>query len=473
MDVTDLIVEVRAPDLSRVGQVDADYLPGAIFSPVFRQVGAWQLTLPSVVDGQPYALAAALKEPGAGVIVTGPGGVLLSGPMTSAVETKKTDDIDGSWVFTGISDLHVVEDALAYPSPTVLDAAAQTATNDVRTGARETLIHAYVNANIGPSAPTGRRNTNLTMGADGGHGGTVTQSPRFRNLLELGQQIAAGSDVWFDVRQNDDTLEFLTGVSVDRTAEIRLDLDNQQLESIESGLGAPTVTDVIVAGQGEGTARRIVTRSAAATRTEWGRRIERFLDQRQTNATAELQEAGDAALASGGVTVRSLKLVPTDDVTGTYGVSWAVGDLVTAVVGETEIPARVNAAVVTVRAEGVFVGVTIGDDVATDWESGVDASIGSLSSRMSNLERNSEGQRVARGQVAITPTAANTPTGVTVTFPTGLFSTAPTPSVVALTGAPGTVVTGVSALNVTTTSMTIYLTRTNTTQTSVAWAAFG
>lgn len=81
------------------------------------------------------------------------------------------------------------------------------------------------------------------------------------------------------------------------------------------------------------------------------------------------------------------------------------------------------------------------------------------------------GMPYARGQVAIIPSAADTPTGVTVTFPVGMFSVAPTPGVLPLTGGPGTVVKGVSALNVTTTSMTIYLTRADTTQTSVAWMA--
>ncbi|WP_425836934.1 Gp37-like protein [Microbacterium sp. PA5] len=391
MDVRDLTVEVRAADLSRIGQIDEDYLPGALFVPRFRGVGAWQVTLPASVDGQEYTLATELAQEGAGIIVTGPGGVILSGPMTAAVKRVDTETLEGEWVISGISDLTAAEDALAYPQPSNVNPATQNVSNDVRSGARETLLHAYVNANIGPAAPVARRKAGLVMGTNTGVGGSITQSPRFQNLLELLQQISIGSDLWFDIRQDDAQLRFVTGVCVDRTLDIRLDLDNQQLDSIENGIAAPTVTDVIVAGQGEGATRKIITRESATARAVWGRRIERFIDQRQTNETTELQEAGDAAIAEGGITIGALKIVPSEDIAGTYGVSWSVGDWVTAVIGDVEVPARVNAAAIAVRTEGVFVGVTIGDDVATDWESGVDSELTSHDARISNLERNTVG----------------------------------------------------------------------------------
>lgn len=78
---------------------------------------------------------------------------------------------------------------------------------------------------------------------------------------------------------------------------------------------------------------------------------------------------------------------------------------------------------------------------------------------------------IAIGTVSIVPTAANTPAYVDVTFPAGRFSAAPAVQVTASTGAPGTIVTGVGVINVTSTGCRIYLTRTNTASTGVYWTA--
>jgi hypothetical protein len=73
---------------------------------------------------------------------------------------------------------------------------------------------------------------------------------------------------------------------------------------------------------------------------------------------------------------------------------------------------------------------------------------------------------IVTGRVTITPSAANTPTSVTVT---GLGLTGSSPRAIATpsTTVPGTSVTGVGCTGVTTDSVTIWLTRTNTTATGV------
>jgi hypothetical protein len=76
------------------------------------------------------------------------------------------------------------------------------------------------------------------------------------------------------------------------------------------------------------------------------------------------------------------------------------------------------------------------------------------------------------GRVLITPSAANTPTTVTVTYPAlrgNEFQGQVTPS----TTVPGTQVTGCATTSVGQTQMTIALTRTNTTATWVHWTTFG
>lgn len=79
---------------------------------------------------------------------------------------------------------------------------------------------------------------------------------------------------------------------------------------------------------------------------------------------------------------------------------------------------------------------------------------------------------MAYGTVTITPSAANTPTSVNVTG-LGLMGTTFYAQVCPNSSVPGTQVTGVSATNVTSTGLTIWLTRTNTTSTTLYWQVTG
>ncbi len=77
---------------------------------------------------------------------------------------------------------------------------------------------------------------------------------------------------------------------------------------------------------------------------------------------------------------------------------------------------------------------------------------------------------VQRGTATITPSAANTPTGLAVSFGED-FSGTPIVTASAASTTPGTQVTGVSAYGSTYAGTTIYVTRTNTTATGVNWVA--
>lgn len=79
---------------------------------------------------------------------------------------------------------------------------------------------------------------------------------------------------------------------------------------------------------------------------------------------------------------------------------------------------------------------------------------------------------MAWGSISITPSAANTPTSAVVSG-LNVLGTTFAAQVTASTGAPGTQVTGVGATNVTSAGLTIWLTRTNTTATTVFWEITG
>lgn len=77
---------------------------------------------------------------------------------------------------------------------------------------------------------------------------------------------------------------------------------------------------------------------------------------------------------------------------------------------------------------------------------------------------------IQAGEAVVTPTAANTPTPYTITFPHPFLAIPVV--VVSINGTvPGTIVTGVSTQNITKTGFTVYVTRTNTTETGVRWIA--
>ncbi|MFC5765151.1 right-handed parallel beta-helix repeat-containing protein [Actinacidiphila bryophytorum] len=77
------------------------------------------------------------------------------------------------------------------------------------------------------------------------------------------------------------------------------------------------------------------------------------------------------------------------------------------------------------------------------------------------------------GTVVITPSAAYTPTKVTVGFPDGVFTTTPVVVATANTTLPGNAVTGVGIGTRSAAQTDIWLTRSDTTATSVSWIATG
>ena len=80
--------------------------------------------------------------------------------------------------------------------------------------------------------------------------------------------------------------------------------------------------------------------------------------------------------------------------------------------------------------------------------------------------------KICWGKATITPSSANTPTSVSVTFPSS-FSDKPTIIATPVSTLPGTKVTGVGVSNESSTGFNIYLTRTDKTNTSVNWLALG
>jgi hypothetical protein len=117
-------------------------------------------------------------------------------------------------------------------------------------------------------------------------------------------------------------------------------------------------------GQGEGALRTIVERTSAdatAAETAWKRRIEIAKDQRNTNVTAELQQAIDELLVDGGKTRATTNITPTDDLAMRFQRDWNLGDNISVVVGGTEVPETVTTVGLGISASGVVIGARVGE----------------------------------------------------------------------------------------------------------------
>lgn len=384
MRIDQLTVEVRDGNLARVGQLRPQDLVDFTAVLRFNNVGNWKLNLPA-----DHRLVDSLRAPGAGIIVTGPNGVIMSGPTTAAVRTQSRDDIKGAWEISGTDDSLLLQERLAYPTPASADVAAQTSEYDTRTGKTSTVMLGYVNANIGPSAPAGRKVSTLTLASDPLLGSTITTKARFDKLGELIYNLATKDGLGFDLVQSGAGLVFRVFQPTDRSATIRMDIENNQLTKSSYSYTAPGATRVIVAGQGDGNGRTFVEVSASSVETTWSRRIETFQDERSTSVTAELTLAGQATIAEKGQTIEAISVSPTDDTTMQYGVDWALGDKVSVVAGGTTISKIVTEVGILVKEDGIRIGATVGDPSAADPESTQADTTSDQEVRISNLERNS------------------------------------------------------------------------------------
>lgn len=366
MILSDIIVEVRDRNLVRVGALTSGFTLEA--TPLNNKVGSWTLTLPS-----DHGLVSTLRRPGSGIVVTGPDDVFISGPVTSPGRSVTTDAGDVV-KFSGSCDNQWIADRLAYPDPAWLGAASPTpaADFDIRTGAAETVIHGYVNANVGPGAITGRRLDRLVMGPDlgrgdgtlAGAGGTITKSARFDPLAELISGIADASGLNWRVVQRGNGLQFETSEVVDRSKSVRLDVRNNTLAGYKLAVTAPTATHAIVGAIDVNDDRlfaTVTTTDSEESSTDWGRRIETFVNQSYVEDEDEWTATARQILAEQGLTATSVQAIPNDDETLRYGRDYGLGDKIGIIADGLEYAAIVTGLVIKVDGAGVRIALALGD----------------------------------------------------------------------------------------------------------------
>ncbi len=387
MKLDDLTFEVRDINLARLGQiVEADL--DVTLADQYNNVGSWTLKVRS-----DHPLADALRTAGSGIVVSYLGTEIFSGPTTKAEDAATSDDPGGTLTVEGVTDTIALADRLCVPDPSNPNLDDQGEAHDIRTGNVEDLMFAFTDYNAGPSATSNRRTAHLTMGTNGHRGASIRKSVRFPVLGNVLGELAVLINLGFRVIQRGSGLKFETYASTDRTAEVRLDINNDTLAGHRVQIGPPTVTRVLVAGQGDLTDRTFIeltNAEATAAETKWGRRIELFKDQRQTDDPDELENAGKDELEKGGHEMVAVQVVPMEDSALDYGRDWNMGDWVTVVVNGTEIYSQVTGFIMKADKQSIFkFGAQLGDPQQGDTQSTAQ----SLDARVSNLERNSETPR--------------------------------------------------------------------------------
>lgn len=410
VNINDLTVEVRNSNLNRVGVITPKYLDFKAQT-VHNGVGQWELTLPAS-----HPMASVLATPGSGIVVSLYGATKFSGPTTQPARSTDRENPDGSYTFTGVTDDVLLADALAYPQPSNSNPVTQTTAYDIRSGNAETVMRDFVSANIGPTAPAGRKTgfrnyieldpTNL------GRGTAIVKSARFDNLGALLGEIATVANLGFQIVQRGSMLRFEVLTITDRSASVRLNVQNGNISRETLVVSPPEVTRVVVAGQGEGVARQFVERTttdSTAAEAAWGRRIEVFKDQRNTDNTTELQQAGDKLLLDAGFTATAVKAIPADAINMMYGKDWEIGDTVGLVTFGQETKAVVTAAVILVNKETVSVGASIGDVTGFDASNAQAKRVEDTARRVDALEKSTP--KNAFGIVDLSDVAVASPTG--------------------------------------------------------------
>lgn len=388
MRIQELTVEVRDENLNRVGQFLPVDLVGFSVVNRFNNVGTWEIVLPA-----DHVIGQALATPGAGIIVThSDAGVLLSGPTTTVETVAETANPVGTVRISGVDDSAILAERLAYPTWTTDDVTMQTSAHDSVVAVKaSTAMYTFVKHNlISGVAPSSRAVPNLVTATDTALGSVMSKKARFDILGQLLTEIAVIDGLGFDIKQKDNTLEFGVFTPTDRSGYIRMDIQNNTLASSSYGYGLPGLTHAIVAGQGDLEARQFIqvnTPESLAAEGLWNRRIEQFIDQRNTDVVDELTQAGLEALAESGTTLTSVDVVPASDTTMRFGIDWNLGDTVTVVVGGQEVSAVVTQVALSVQADGIHVVATVGEPMGVDYDALIAKSQVSTLKRVDALER--------------------------------------------------------------------------------------
>lgn len=319
-------------------------------SAVWRDTDAGAFMIPVALDDLSSLISDGWE------IVIADGGLTMRG----IIESREVSVQDGGLVLTlsGKEGLVLLADRVTYPNPGVAVTAQTAEGYYTRKGTAGVLIRDLIDANAGPAARPERRAARIVCPAPIAQGGNTSVNTRYKPLLEVvrGVARAGGVRVWLEPSGADWAVRIAR--PRDRSREVRFQVDVDGSVAVQ----APTVTNVVVAGQGQGAARTIREYTQAST---WGRRIEVFQDRRDTDDVAEHDQAGAQTLAEGAAAgTASFPVTESDG--ARFGVDYNLGDMVSVRMGPVVISEPVRAVQVDWDGYGRTVKLTLGDHDQAD-----------------------------------------------------------------------------------------------------------
>ncbi|MFC4336013.1 Gp37-like protein [Salininema proteolyticum] len=344
-------IEVRDRTLTRVGQLPES--ASWLIQPLFNDVGTWEVRLPVEEP-----MAQALQQPGAGIIVHGPHGPLLSGEMTRAEHQATATDPAGMVIVTGVSDEIHLKDRLIFPvfwkGPTDQGDATWTFT-----GTAEKVMVDAVKKNL----TIGSRKIRLKLYIHSPPlGPEVAVKMRWDNVLDVCRRMGEIGRLRFWITQVGSYREFHCSVLEDLTRERTWTIKGNQLAGARWAIAAPQITQYIndtVVKNDDGAEERVITAPTvaeveAASRA-WGRRIEQISESTNKEIDAELR----AKLKAEGVEQVAAQAVPMDD--GADPATYPLGSRISVDIAGRPATAQVTGHVLKGDKDGVLFGVQLGD----------------------------------------------------------------------------------------------------------------
>lgn len=257
---------------------------------------------------------------------------------------------------SGQSHMRWLADMITIPTPSASVTSQGADSHYKASGPAERVIRNLVRTHVGQDARAEHRRP-LTVDALGDRGGQVSITSRFQPLLDEVRSLAKVGGTRFFTRMENGRVRFSQNVGMDLSRAVRLSEANGAVESYEYSLSAPTVTDVLVAGQGEGTARTL--RHVSGNSNAWGVRALVFQDRRDTDEAAELDQAGRETLEDGQESA-SIALDLIDLPSLRFGRDFLLGDTITVQVDAGTITDVVQSAEITWGADGRSVKLQVG-----------------------------------------------------------------------------------------------------------------
>jgi len=352
------LIEVFDSTMAKQGQLGS--YTSARFVPSHNEVGAWTIGL-RLGDTEMVNLLAKSKRR---IKVTYRGNFLMSGPVVGVRRTRtgQANEIE----VRGLDDLVWLVRRLAYANPAGVIPAdgvvfSQTTEYDTRSGDAETVIKGFVTANAVTRFPVPR----LAVATNLNRGATTKQAARFDPLFDIAVKAANAGGLGIQIRQiGAPGAELVFDVYQPQTQAVRLSEKLGNLQAWEYVFEAPAATRVLVAGRGDGVARKLVKQTLASSETDWEAN-EQFVDARDLELDADLAPRGQEFLAENAPSA-GFSIVPNDTVAMAFGTNYGPGDRVVVEVADgVTVTDVVKRATITHDTSGLKVEPAVGNlDIA-------------------------------------------------------------------------------------------------------------